>query len=416
MLDAPFVPSSPEYSDEEEGDENEATGGQSIEPAASIPEGVESSAEEGASAAAPRHMPPAEGSDIRPVGPLEPDVGEHPLVRGARLAFLAKRWVDYTFTLNQMPNSQIVPLFSDSDFRQSVLALTATDHMTRRNLLHLLGHFYQGSGCTWIVRLVIPRDRWVTLNSQELLRNQIDAQHAQEVRRGILTGQVAGVPHSTPNAIQTRFAPSGFVGQYTLIWEDLRAALTSTTPGGFASLAMQPGETGNNSPLLTTVSGSPIKVVTSWLRGLTSAMLPASYVYVPLNFTPAAAVVQGPEAADPQGPLDAPAVVPMTTAPTDESLARFSADAMRMVGAQRIVRESLRTNGYRSEAKVVRYRQSMLRHVRRTAFSLDPRYPALGEHSTYLEDDQVKQAALTGVMDALDRILQSDDESDDDDD
>ena len=55
----------------------------------------------------------------------------------------------------------------------------------------------------------------------------------------------------------------------------------------------------------------------------------------------------------------------------------------------------------------------MIRHVRRTAFSLDPRYPSLGEHSTFLEDDQVKQAAHNGVMDALDRILRSDDDDSD---
>ena len=83
--------------------------------------------------------------------------------------------------------------------------------------------------------------------------------HTQAVRGGHLTGQRAGDMHSTPNAIQTRFAPNGFVGQYTLIWEDLRVALTSTTRGGFASVAMQPGETGNSMRLLNTVSGSPIR-------------------------------------------------------------------------------------------------------------------------------------------------------------
>ena len=130
-----------------------------------------------------------------------------------------------------------------------------------------------------------------------------------------------------------------------------------------------------------------------------------------LDPTPVA-VVQDPGAADPQGPLDAPVVVPRTTAPTAESLDQFSAEATRLVAAQGIVRESLETSGYTSELKLARYRESMIRLVRRTARSLDPRYSSLGEHSTFLEDDQVKQAAYNGVMDALGRILRSDDESD----
>ena len=163
--------------------------------------------------------------------------------------------------------------------------------------------------------------------------------------------------------------------------------------------------------LLTTVSGSPIQTVTGWLRSLTSSLLPASYEYVPLDPTPApaVAVAHDPEAADPQAPLDAPAVVPRTIAPTGDSLGRFSAEATRLVAAQGIARENLETNGYRSDFKIARYRGSMIRLVNRVARSLDPRYPSLGEHSTFLEDDLVEQAAFDGVMDALETILQTED-------
>ena len=80
--------------------------------------------------------------------------------------------------------------------------------------------------------------------------------------------------------------------------------------------------------------------------------------------------------------------------------------------AQRIAKESLQTNGYTSELKLGRYRDTMMRLVRRVAHSLDPRYPSLGEHSALLDDEQVKHANNDGVMGALNRILQSDDDSD----
>ena len=51
----------------------------------------------------------------------------------------------------------------------------------------------------------------------------------------------------------------------------------------------------------------------------------------------------------------------------------------------------------------------MIGLVYRFAHALDPRYPSLGEHSTFLEDDRVEQAAFDAVMDALETILQTDD-------
>ena len=102
-----------------------------------------------------------------------------------------------------------------------------------------------------------------------------------------------------------------------------------------------------------------------------------------------------------------------STNPSILSLDRFRAEATRLVASQGIVRESLETSGYTSELKLARYRASMIRHVRRIAHSLDPRYPSLGEHSAFLDDDQVEQANHNGVMSALGQILQSDDDNSD---